>query len=170
MEPPDKKWQYLLFVAEPYETISFKVSTPPPMEPLIKSGSTYYLLLSHMRQYHSRWAPPPMEPPDKKWQYLLFVAEPYETISFKVSTPPWNPLIKSGSTYYLLLSHMRQYHSRWAPPHGTPDKKWQYLLFVAEPYETISCPLFVHAIRENINGLGSYHTRLKAECDTNPNH
>ena len=30
---------------------------------------------------------------------------------------------------------------------------------------TISYPLFVHAIRENINGLGSYHTRLKAECD-----
>ena len=25
-----------------------------------------------------------MEPPDKKWQYLLFAAEPYETISFKV--------------------------------------------------------------------------------------
>ena len=37
-------------------------------------------------------------------------------------------------------------------------------------YGTISYPLFVHAIRENINGLGSYHTRLKAECDTNPNH
>ena len=36
--------------------------------------------------------------------------------------------------------------------------------------DTISYPLFVHAIRENINGLGSYHTRLKAECDTNPNH
>ena len=35
---------------------------------------------------------------------------------------------------------------------------------------TISYPLFVHAIRENIYGLGSYHTRLKAECDTNPNH
>ncbi len=25
-----------------------------------------------------------VEPPDKKWQYLLFAAEPYETISFKV--------------------------------------------------------------------------------------
>ena len=36
--------------------------------------------------------------------------------------------------------------------------------------DIISYPLFVHAIRENINGLGSYHTRLKAECDTNPNH
>ena len=37
-------------------------------------------------------------------------------------------------------------------------------------WNTISYPLFVHAIRENINGFGSYHTRLKAECDTNPNH
>ena len=26
-----------------------------------------------------------VEPPDKKWQYLLFAAEPYETIGFKVS-------------------------------------------------------------------------------------
>ena len=25
-----------------------------------------------------------IEPPDRKWQYLLFAAEPYETISFKV--------------------------------------------------------------------------------------
>ena len=26
-----------------------------------------------------------VEPPDKKWQYLLFAAEPYETIAFKVA-------------------------------------------------------------------------------------
>ena len=26
-----------------------------------------------------------IEPPDRKWQYLLFAAEPYETISFKVT-------------------------------------------------------------------------------------
>lgn len=25
-----------------------------------------------------------IEPPDRRWQYLLFAAEPYETISFKV--------------------------------------------------------------------------------------
>ena len=25
-----------------------------------------------------------MEPPDRRWQYLLFAAEPYETIAFKV--------------------------------------------------------------------------------------
>ena len=27
-----------------------------------------------------------VEPPDRKWQYLLFAAEPYETIGFKVGT------------------------------------------------------------------------------------
>lgn len=27
-----------------------------------------------------------VEPPDRKWQYLLFAAEPYETIAFKVTT------------------------------------------------------------------------------------
>lgn len=26
-----------------------------------------------------------IEPPDRRWQYLLFAAEPYETIAFKVS-------------------------------------------------------------------------------------
>ena len=26
-----------------------------------------------------------IEPPDKTWQYLLFAAEPYETVSFKVT-------------------------------------------------------------------------------------
>jgi splicing factor 3A subunit 2 len=26
-----------------------------------------------------------IEPPDRRWQYLLFAAEPYETISFKVT-------------------------------------------------------------------------------------
>ena len=25
-----------------------------------------------------------IEPPDRKWQYLLFAAEPYETIGFKL--------------------------------------------------------------------------------------
>jgi len=25
-----------------------------------------------------------IEPPDRQWQYLLFAAEPYETIAFKV--------------------------------------------------------------------------------------
>lgn len=27
-----------------------------------------------------------VEPPDRRWQYLLFAAEPYETIAFKVSS------------------------------------------------------------------------------------
>ena len=26
-----------------------------------------------------------VEPPDRQWQYLLFAAEPYETIAFKVT-------------------------------------------------------------------------------------
>lgn len=27
-----------------------------------------------------------IEPPDRRWQYLLMAAEPYETIAFKVSS------------------------------------------------------------------------------------
>ena len=26
-----------------------------------------------------------VEPPDRKWQYLMFAVEPYETIAFKVN-------------------------------------------------------------------------------------
>ena len=42
-----------------------------------------------------------VEPPDKKWQYLLFAAEPYETIAFKVirtlkSQACWTPLFFLG--------------------------------------------------------------------------
>jgi splicing factor 3A subunit 2 len=38
-----------------------------------------------------------VEPPDRKWQYLLFAAEPYETIAFKVQPQigfvlPQNPI------------------------------------------------------------------------------
>lgn len=33
-----------------------------------------------------------MEPPDRQWQYLLFAAEPYETISFKVIIIRISPL------------------------------------------------------------------------------
>lgn len=29
-----------------------------------------------------------IEPPDRRWQYLLMAAEPYETIAFKVSSNP----------------------------------------------------------------------------------
>ena len=31
-----------------------------------------------------------VEPPDRKWQYLLFAAEPYETIAFKVDPHLWS--------------------------------------------------------------------------------
>lgn len=29
-----------------------------------------------------------IEPPDRRWQYLLMAAEPYETIAFKVGSDP----------------------------------------------------------------------------------
>eukprot|EP00117_Sycon_ciliatum_P041212 scpid99071/ scgid30193/ Splicing factor 3A subunit 2; SF3a66; Spliceosome-associated protein 62 len=38
-----------------------------------------------------------IEPPDKAWQYLLFAAEPYETISFKV---PSREIDKSESKFW----------------------------------------------------------------------
>jgi splicing factor 3A subunit 2 len=38
-----------------------------------------------------------IEPPDKKWQYLLFAAEPYETIGFKV---PSREIDKSDDAFW----------------------------------------------------------------------
>ncbi|XP_062843753.1 splicing factor 3A subunit 2 [Trichomycterus rosablanca] len=38
-----------------------------------------------------------IEPPDRRWQYLLFAAEPYETISFKV---PSREIDKSESRFW----------------------------------------------------------------------
>lgn len=43
-----------------------------------------------------------VEPPDRKWQYLLFAAEPYETIAFKVRQMNFNIVI--SYTYHLLFS------------------------------------------------------------------
>lgn len=40
-----------------------------------------------------------IEPPDKKWQYLLFAAEPYETIAFKV---PSREVDKSEARFWTL--------------------------------------------------------------------
>jgi splicing factor 3A subunit 2 len=53
-----------------------------------------------------------VEPPDKKWQYLLFASEPYETIAFKVPSREidknenmfwthWNP---NSRQYFLQLA------------------------------------------------------------------
>lgn len=38
-----------------------------------------------------------VEPPDRKWQYLLFAAEPYETIAFKV---PSREVEKSDNKFW----------------------------------------------------------------------
>jgi len=39
-----------------------------------------------------------IEPPDRKWQYLLFAAEPYETISFKLPSREIDK-VSSNSNY-----------------------------------------------------------------------
>ncbi|VDM18096.1 unnamed protein product [Hydatigera taeniaeformis] len=59
-----------------------------------------------------------VEPPDRKWQYLLFAAEPYETIAFKVRSREvdkdpkkfwtyWNP----ASKQFFLQVEFRYFHN-----------------------------------------------------------
>lgn len=54
VDPPDKRYQYILFAAEPYETIGFKVpnreierQTPQAPVPGIAKQPTTRYLLSH---------------------------------------------------------------------------------------------------------------------------
>ncbi|XP_030849178.1 splicing factor 3A subunit 2 [Strongylocentrotus purpuratus] len=68
IEPPDKKWQYLLFASEPYETISFKV----PSREVDKSENKFwtswnketkqFFLQFHFKMEVKPVAPPPPPP------------------------------------------------------------------------------------------------------------
>ena len=44
-----------------------------------------------------------VEPPDRKWQYLLFAAEPYETIGFKVMINANYAVAKQRSSSFNLV-------------------------------------------------------------------
>ncbi|XP_071505961.1 splicing factor 3A subunit 2-like [Diadema antillarum] len=64
IEPPDKKWQYLLFAAEPYETISFKV----PSREVDKSETKFWTSWNKetkqfFLQFHFKMEPKPVAPP-----------------------------------------------------------------------------------------------------------
>ncbi|RZF38693.1 hypothetical protein LSTR_LSTR003499 [Laodelphax striatellus] len=74
VEPPDRKWQYLLFAAEPYETIAFKV----PSREVDKSETRFWthwnldtkqfflqfaFKLDTPKTVSSLFAPPPRPPP-----------------------------------------------------------------------------------------------------------
>lgn len=46
IEPPDRRWQYLLMAAEPYETIAFKVACAGPHAcPLVQPTPEVLLLV-----------------------------------------------------------------------------------------------------------------------------
>ena len=47
-----------------------------------------------------------IQPPDKKWQYLLFAAEPYETIAFKI---PSREVDKSDKFWTLYNKDTKQF-------------------------------------------------------------
>lgn len=43
-----------------------------------------------------------IEPPDRRWQYLLLAAEPYETIAFKVSESCTSVVLFIYNSFFLL--------------------------------------------------------------------
>lgn len=66
-----------------------------------------------------------VEPPDRKWQYLLFAAEPYETIAFKVPSREvdksenkfWTHWNKDTKQFFLQFAFKNE---PLAPPMGGP--------------------------------------------------
>lgn len=70
-----------------------------------------------------------IEPPDRRWQYLLFAAEPYETIAFKVpsrevekhDTKFWTHWNKDTKQFFLQFSFKME-PLRMPPPQ---QKLWE---------------------------------------------
>lgn len=65
-----------------------------------------------------------IEPPDRRWQYLLFAAEPYETIGFKV---PSREVDKTEEKFWTLWNRdAKQFFLQFAfkvePPKGSIGK------------------------------------------------
>jgi hypothetical protein len=65
-----------------------------------------------------------IEPPDRRWQYLLFAAEPYETIGFKV---PSREVDKTEEKFWTLWNkEAKQFFLQFAfkvePPKGAIGK------------------------------------------------
>lgn len=69
-----------------------------------------------------------VEPPDRKWQYLLFAAEPYETISFKVPSREvdkgenkfWTMWNKETKQFFLQFSFKIDPKAKLVPPGPPP--------------------------------------------------
>ncbi|KAF2355509.1 SF3A2 domain [Trinorchestia longiramus] len=69
-----------------------------------------------------------VEPPDRKWQYLLFAAEPYETIAFKVPSREvdkgenrfWTLWNKETKQFFLQFSFKLDPKAKLVPPGPPP--------------------------------------------------
>jgi len=95
--------------------------TPPPSPPPSPSPPPPTTITTTTHHHHpppttttavSSTTTPQVEPPDRKWQYLLFAAEPYETIAFKVpsrevdksETRFWSHWNKETKEFFLQFS------------------------------------------------------------------
>ena len=50
-----------------------------------------------------------IEPPDRKWQYLLFAAEPYETIGFKLPSREIDKVLIWEKTSWVVLESLSMF-------------------------------------------------------------
>lgn len=67
-----------------------------------------------------------IEPPDRRWQYLLMAAEPYETIAFKVvhAGSPSPPACAPGApSAHACLGRVGEAGGRGRPEAGVPGIK-----------------------------------------------
>ncbi|XP_070566225.1 splicing factor 3A subunit 2-like [Ptychodera flava] len=70
-----------------------------------------------------------IEPPDRKWQYLLFAAEPYEIIAFKVPSREvdkgegkfWTQWNKETKQFFLQFAFKMDHRQQQPQPHQQPQ-------------------------------------------------
>lgn len=82
-----------------------------------------------------------VEPPDRKWQYLLFAAEPYETIAFKVPSREvdkvenrfWTMWNKDTKQFFLQFSYKLDPKSKLLAPAPPPPPGTSFPIGVPPP-------------------------------------
>jgi splicing factor 3A subunit 2 len=72
-----------------------------------------------------------IEPPDKKWQYLLFAAEPYETVGFKVPSREIDKTDGKFWTHWNMDSKQFFLQFAFKPDMGMQDSQLEYDQYMA---------------------------------------
>merc|ERR1712227_1106197 len=108
-----------------------------------------------------------VEPPDRKWQYLLFAAEPYETIAFKV---PSREVDKSENRFWTHWNRetkefFLQFSSSWWIPEEEEDEVRLLLLLLRWFHLDLLLLRVTFLLLPNLRHLDLEFPHLHQECE-----